>query len=67
MTRARLRSVIFILRPALHRRTIGRQRDQVVANSSNPLDQVLAGRLVPAVNGVGVVGHRCVEPGTFHT
>jgi hypothetical protein len=52
MTRIRLRD-----RPALHRRAIGLQRDQVVADAGNPLDQVLAGRFVPAVNRVGVVSH----------
>jgi hypothetical protein len=43
--------------PALHRRVVSLQRDQEVADAGNPLDQVLAGRLVPAVNGVGVVSH----------
>ena len=38
------------------------QRDQVVADAGNPLDQALAGRLVPAVNGVGVVGHGAILP-----
>ena len=46
-----------VLRPALHRRPVSLQREQVVANSGNLLDQVLAGRIVPAVNGVRVVGH----------
>jgi len=40
----------------LHRRLVGRQRNQVVADSGDLLDQVLAGRVVPAVNGVRVVG-----------
>ena len=38
--------------PALHRCAVSLQRDQVVADASNPLDQVLAGRFVPAVNRV---------------
>ena len=29
----------------------------IVGHAGNLLDQVLAGRIVPAVNGVGVVGH----------
>ena len=45
-----------------HRRPVSLQRDQVVADAGNPLDQVLAGRLVPAVNGVGVVGHVAILP-----
>ena len=45
-----------VLRLALHPRPIGLQRDQVVADSGDLLDQVLAGRVVPAVNGVRVVG-----------
>ena len=35
---------------------IGLNSDKVVANPGDLLDQVFAGRLVPAVNGVGVVG-----------
>lgn len=45
-----------LLRPALHRRTIGRQRDEVVTNGGNLLDEVLAGRVVPTVDGVRMVG-----------
>ena len=52
MTRIRLRD-----RPALHRRAIGFQRDEVVADGSNLLDQVFARRIVPAVNAVSVVSH----------
>jgi len=37
--------------PALHRRTVGRQRDQIVADAGDLLDQVLAGRIVPASIG----------------
>jgi hypothetical protein len=55
MTRARLRSVILL--PALHRRATGLQCDQIIANGGDLLDQVLAGRIVPAVNGVRMVGH----------
>jgi len=44
-------------RPALHRRAIGLQRDEVVADGSNLLDQVFARRIVPAVNAVSVVSH----------
>jgi hypothetical protein len=33
-----------------------------VGHASNPLDQVLAGRFVPAVNRVGVVGHGVILP-----
>jgi len=33
-----------------------------VADASNPLDQVLAGRFVTAVNRVGVVGHGVILP-----
>ena len=47
----------FVLWPALHRGAIGLQRDEIVADGGNLLDQVLPGRIVPAVNGVGVVGH----------
>ena len=46
--------------PALHRRTVGCERDQIVADGGNLLDQVLAGCIIPAVNGVGVVG---LDPG----
>ena len=46
-----------VLGPSLHRRPICLQRDQIVADAGNLLDQVLAGRIVPAVNGVGVVSH----------
>jgi hypothetical protein len=46
-----------IPRPSLHRGPVGFQRHQVVADGSNLLDQVLAGRIIPAVNGVRVVGH----------
>ena len=37
----------------MHRRAVGRQRNQVVADVGNLLDQVLAGRIVPAVNRMG--------------
>ena len=47
----------FDVRPALHRRPVSLQRDEVVADGGNLLDQGLAGRVVPAVNGVGMVGH----------
>ena len=33
-----------------------------VGHAGNLLDQVLAGRIVPAVNGVGVVGHAGILP-----
>ena len=33
-----------------------------VGHAGNLLDQVLAGRIVPAVNGVGVVGHGAILP-----
>jgi hypothetical protein len=55
----RLCSMTLVLRPPSDRRMIGRQRDHVVADGGNLLDQFLAGRVVPAVNGVGVVGHGC--------
>jgi len=44
--------------PAFRRRPIGLQRDQIVANAGNLFD--LADRLVPAVNGVGVIGHAAI-------
>ena len=40
----------------LRRGPVRLQRDLVVADTGNPLDQVLARRIVPAVNGMGVVG-----------
>ena len=52
----------FSSRPAPHRRPVRLHRDLVVADTSNPLDQVLAGRLVPAVNRVGVVSHGAILP-----
>ena len=51
-----------VLWPSLHRRAVSLQRDQIVADAGNLLDQVLAGRIVPAVNGVGVVGHGAILP-----
>jgi hypothetical protein len=51
------------LRPALHRRPVSLQRDEVVADGGNLLDQGLAGRVVPAVNGVGMVGNHQCEAG----
>jgi hypothetical protein len=48
-----------VLWPTLHRCTVGCQGDQIVTDGGNLLDQVLAGGIVPAVNGVGVVGHAC--------
>ena len=48
--------------PSLHRRPVRLQRDQVVADASNLLDQVLAGRIIPAVNGVGVVRRGAILP-----
>ena len=42
-----------VLGPALHRRTIGFDRDLVIADGRDLLDQQLAGRIVPAVNRVG--------------
>ena len=39
--------------PALHRRPVSLQRDQIVADAGNLFNQVLAGRIVTAVNGVG--------------
>ena len=62
ITRARFRSVILHLRPALHRRPVRLQRDQIVADASNPLDQVFAGRIIPAVNGVRVGSHAAIVP-----
>ena len=55
-----------VLGPSLHRRPICLQRDQIVADGGNLLDQVLAGRIVPAVNGVGVVlmGPPCPDRST---
>ena len=47
-----------VLGPALHRRPVRLQRDEVVADGGNLLDQVFAGRIVPAVNGVGMVVDR---------
>ena len=47
--------------PAFHRRAVSLQRDQVVADAGNLLDQVLTGRIVPAVNGVGV--EAILDPG----
>src|SRR4051794_29146364 len=45
-----------VLRPPSDRRAVGLQRE-VVADAGNLLDQVLAGRIVPAINGVEMVGH----------
>ena len=42
-----------VLGPSLHRRPVRLQRDQIVADGGNLFDQVLAGRIVPPVNGVG--------------
>jgi hypothetical protein len=53
--RARLRSVILSFGQRFTAARI--QRDEIVADGGNLLDQVLPGRIVPAVNGVGVVGH----------
>jgi hypothetical protein len=40
-----------------HSRPISLQRDPIVTDSGNLLDQVLTGRIIPAVNGVRMVGH----------
>jgi len=50
-----------VLGPALHRRAVSRQRDQIVAGAGNLLDQVLAGCIVAAFNGVGVVGQGAIN------
>ena len=57
MTRARLRSVILSLGQRFTARPLGFHRDQVVPDRGDLLHEVLAGRIVPAVNGVGLVGH----------
>ena len=54
-TRARLRSVILSF--GQRRRAVGRQCDQLVPDSGDLLDQVLAVRVVPAIDRVGMVCH----------
>ena len=51
-----------VLGPSLHRRAVRLQRHQIVADGGNLLDQVLAGRIIPAVNGVGVVRRGTIRP-----
>jgi hypothetical protein len=59
INRARFRSVTWRW-PALHR--VGLDRDQVIAHGGDLIDQVFAGRIVPAVNGVGLVSHGAILP-----
>ena len=62
MTRARLRRVILSLGQRFTAARYVSSATKVVADASNPLDQVLAGRIVPAVNAVEVVGHGAILP-----
>jgi hypothetical protein len=57
MTRDSVAQRDFVLRPPSDRRPVGLHRHQEVADGGDLLDQVLAGRIVPAVNRVGVVRH----------